>query len=126
MFLLPDVRLTRKYFAQLIASSATQMARVSFVTHSMGARVVLETVQQTLIAAKKSGRRTPRFDTAILTAAATSDEVLDDPDYADAVAAIERFVIVSSRADTVLSGAFPLGDAVEQFLWPHDPGASTP
>ena len=122
-FLLPDVRLTGKYFAQLIASSATQMVRVSFVTHSMGARVVLETVQQTLAAAKTSGRRTPTFDTAIFTAAATSDEVLDDPDYADAVDAIERFVVVSSRADTVLSGAFPLGNAVEQALWPNDPGA---
>lgn len=99
------------------------MSRVSFISHSMGARVVLETVQQATAQAKKSGQRMPVFDTAVLTAAATSDEVLDDPDYADAVNAIERFVIVSSRADTVLSGYFPAGNAAEQALWPNDPGA---
>jgi hypothetical protein len=123
-FLLPNVRLTGKYFAQLILSSATQMSRVSFVTHSMGARVVLETIQQTLaLAAKTPGARAPLFETAMFTAAATSDEVLDDPDYADAVGAVQKFVVVSSRSDTVLSGAFPLGNAVEQALWPNDPGA---
>jgi len=119
-FLLPDIRLTGKYFAQLIASAATRMARVSFVTHSMGARVVLETVQQTVAA---MGPRAPVFDTAVFTAAATSDDVLDDPGYALAVEAIRRFVVVSSRADTVLSGAFPAGNLVEQWLWPRDPGA---
>ncbi|QUD87948.1 alpha/beta hydrolase [Phenylobacterium montanum] len=122
-FLLPDVRLTGAHFADLILSAATQMSRVSFVSHSMGARVVLETVQQTLAKAAKKGYRTPRFDTALLTAAAASDEVLDDPNYALAVAAIERFVVVSSRADRVLSLAFPPGNAVEQALWPNDPGA---
>lgn len=122
-FLLPDIRLTGKYFADLIVSSATQMSRVSFVTHSMGVRVVLETVRQALAAAAKGKFRLPIFDTAMFTAAAASDEVLDDPDYADAVAAIDRFVIVSSRSDTVLSDIFPVGNAVEQALWANDPGA---
>jgi len=122
-FLLPDIQRTGGYFAQLIASSATQMARVSFVTHSMGARVALETVQQTVAAARGTRVRLPVFDTAVFTAAATSDEILDDPDYALAVDAIRRFVVVSSRADTVLSGDFPAGDLVEQWFWRHDPGA---
>lgn len=122
-FLLPDVRLTGRYFAEFIASSATQMARVSFVTHSMGARVVLETVQQAAITAQKTGARMPVFDTAVLTAAAASDEVLDDPDYEAAVTAIQQFVVVSSRSDTVLSGWFPAGNLVEQALWWRDPGA---
>jgi hypothetical protein len=121
-FLLPDVRLTGKYFADLIASSATQMARVSFVTHSMGARVVLETIQQAVSAAAKTGSRIPIFDTAIFTAPATSDQVLDDPNYADAVSAVQRFVVVSSRADMVLALDFPMGNLVEQALWPRDPG----
>lgn len=122
-FLLPDVRLTGSYFADLILSSATQMARVSFVTHSMGARVVLEAIQQTLARAAQKGYRTPKFDTVLFTAPATSDEVLDDPDYALAVDAVERFVVVSSRADKVLSVVFPAGNAVEQALWANDPGA---
>src|SRR5450432_3272398 len=115
-FVLPDIRLTGKYFADLIASSATQMSRISFVSHSMGARVVLETVQSSVAAAARAGSRRPVFDTLILTAAAVSDEVLDDPDYADAVDAVRRFVVVSSRADQVLSGAFPAGNLVEQLL----------
>ncbi len=122
-FLLPDVRLTGQYFADLILSSATRMSRVSFFTHSMGARVVLEAVQQTMAQARDKGWTTPVFETAIFTAAATSDEVLDSEFYSDAVDAIGRFVVVSSRADTVLSGAFPLGNAVEQALWRNDPGA---
>jgi hypothetical protein len=123
-FLLPDVRQTGKYFSQLILSAATQMSRVSFVSHSMGARVVFETVQQTVAAAAKMSLRRPEFDTALLMAAATSDEIFDDPDYADAIDAIRRFVVVTSRADTVLSEAFPAGNAVEQLLWTHDPGAN--
>jgi hypothetical protein len=122
-FLLGDVRLVGKYFSDFIRSAATQMARVSFLTHSMGARVVLETVQQTVVAAAKSGQRVPIFDTAVMTAAATSDEVLDDPNYAAAVDAIRRFVVVSSRADKVLSLAFPSGNLMEQILTFNDPGA---
>lgn len=123
-FLLPDIRLTGRYFADLILSSATNMARVSFVTHSMGARVVFEAVQRTMVGARAAGVKPPVFDMAILTAPATSDEILDDPNYADAVAAIEEFVVVSSRADRVLSLAFPLGNRVEQAMWPNDPGAN--
>ena len=121
--LLPDVRKTGKYFSDLILSAATRMARVSFVTHSMGARVMFETVQQTVAAANKAGFTRPIFDTAMVMAAATSDEIFDDPDYADAVDAVRRFVVVTSRADTVLSLAFPPGNAVEQALWPNDPGS---
>jgi len=122
-FLLPDIRLTGKYFAQLLASSDAQMSRVSFVTHSMGARVMFEAVQQAVVAAQAGGWRLPVFDTAVLTAPAVSDQVFDDPDYAAAVDAMQNFVVVSSRADTVLSGWFPLGNAVEQALWRNDPGA---
>lgn len=119
-FLLPDIRTTGRYFADFFVSSATRIKRASFITHSMGVRVALEAMQQTLA---RSATTKPAFDTAIFTAPAASDEVLDDPDYADAVAAVERFVIVSSRADTVLSLAFPAGNAAEQALWANDPGA---
>lgn len=122
-FLLPDIRLTGRRFAELFASSAAGMSRVSFVTHSMGARVMLETIAQTLTLCARCGVRPPRFDTAVLTAAAVSDEVLDNPDYAGAVEALERIVVVTSRGDHVLSLAFPVGDLIEQILWPHDPGA---
>jgi hypothetical protein len=120
-FLLPDIRLTGRYFAELILSPSINPASVSFITHSMGARVVLETVQQTM--AMAGIRKTPIFDTCLFTAPAVSDQVFDDPDYAQAVAAVRRFVVVSSPADTTLSGAFVWGNGVEQALWPRDPGA---
>ena len=96
------------------------MRRVSFVTHSMGARVALETVRAALAG---GGRYTlPAFDTAILTAGAVADDIMDQADFADTVAAFRRFVVVSSTADKVLSGFFPTGNAVEQALWRDDPG----
>ncbi|HEY4029000.1 MAG TPA: alpha/beta hydrolase [Caulobacteraceae bacterium] len=119
-FLLPDIRLTASHFADFIWSSATMMRRVSFMTHSMGARVALETVRATL--AGKDSHALPAFDTAILTAAAVADDILDQADFADTVAAFRRFVVVSSTADKVLAGDFPAGNAVEQALWRDDPG----
>ena len=119
-FLLGDVRATARHFAEFIWSSASQMRRVSFVTHSMGARVVLEAVLATLSA---QGRfALPMFDTAIFTAAAVTDQALDLPEFAPAVAAFRRIAVVSSTADSVLSGAFPLGNAVEEALWWNDRG----
>lgn len=119
-FLLGDIRATARHFAEFIWSAASQMRRVSFVTHSMGARVVLETVLQTLSA--QGGHRLPVFDTAIFTAAAVTDQALGLDWYAPAVAAFRRIAVVSSTADEVLGGAFPAGNAVEEALWWNDPG----
>jgi hypothetical protein len=120
-FLLPDVRATAANFASFIWSAATQMSRVSFVSHSLGARVVLETIRQTV--AGRNRYPTPQFVNAILTAAAVSDDILDSPDYADAVDALRAIVVVSARSDEVLSDDFGLGNAVEQALWADDAGA---
>lgn len=122
-FVLPDARATGRNFADFILSSATQMARVSFLSHSFGARVVLETVQHTVAA--NPDYAIPMFDTAILTAAAASDTVLDDPNYHAAVNAMRKIIVVSAATDSVLSGAFPFGNAVEQALWDNDPGPDT-
>jgi hypothetical protein len=119
-FLLPDIRLTARHFADFIWSSASMMRRVSFFTHSMGARVAFETVRAALAA--KDRYTLPAFDTAILTAGAVADDIMDQDDFADTVTAFRRFVVVSSTADSVLSGFFPTGNAVEQVLWRDDPG----
>jgi hypothetical protein len=99
-------------FAELLVSSVFTASEVSFVTHSLGARVVLETVQQTL-----QKRANYPFDTAIFTAAAVADTTLDHPRYAAAVAGLRRIVILSSTQDTILSGVFVPGDIVENALW---------
>jgi hypothetical protein len=68
---------------------------------------------------------TSAFDTALFTAGAIPNDCLDLPDFADAVAAFRQVVVVSSLSDTVLSGDFPAGNAVEQALWANDHGSDT-
>ena len=68
------------------------------------------------------GTGKPEFGAAILLAAAASDQVLDDPDYAAAVKAAGKFVVVSSEADQVLKWDFPFGNLAEKALWANDPG----
>jgi Alpha/beta hydrolase of unknown function (DUF900) len=99
-------------FAAFLASSAFTASSVSFVSHSLGARVVMETI----VNAKKKGARVA-FDTAILTAAAIGDNMLDDKTYAAASAALKRIVVLSSMNDKVLKVYFTIGSAAEQALW---------
>jgi hypothetical protein len=120
-FLLGDIRTTADHFADFFWSSATQIRRASFVTHSMGARVVMETVQR--VVANAGSKAIPSFDTALFTAGAIPDDCLDLPDFAAAVGAFRQIGVISSESDTVLSGDFPLGNAVEQALWSNDHGS---
>jgi hypothetical protein len=109
-------------FAEFLRSSAFAAASVSFISHSLGARVVLETVSQTITL---SGG-TPRapFDTAILTAAAVDDTALDTQGFrpVSGPAGLRRIVILSSMNDQVLANAFPPGDLVDGVLFAgYDP-----
>jgi len=99
-------------FSDLLISSAFGATSVSFVTHSLGARLVLETIMRTV-------DRVGAFpiEDAIFTAAAIADKTLDDERYASAVAALKRIIILSSPKDDVLSSWFVAGDQIENFLW---------
>ena len=99
-------------FAAFLVSSAFTASEVSFVSHSLGARVVLETVAQTVPLHPRFA-----FGAAVLAAAAVDDNALDDPEYAVAAAALRRIVILSSRMDEVLKVFFTLGSIAEQALW---------
>lgn len=99
-------------FAEFLTSRAFPASEVSFFTHSLGARLALETMRKTTAV----DPRYP-FDTAVLTAAAVADNTLDNPRYAGAVGALRRIVVLSSTQDTVLSGVFVPGDIVENALW---------
>jgi hypothetical protein len=104
-------------FSDFLRSSAFSAASVSFISHSLGARVVLETVRQTL-AASGGAPRVP-FETAVLMAAAVDDDALDTPAFAPVAGpgGLRRIVVLSSMTDTVLSGDFPLGDVVDGVLF---------
>ncbi len=112
-----DVYETGRRFAEFLLSEARGLSRASFISHSLGARVVLETVQRTMAAGKGVP---PRFETAVLTAPAADDGVLDEPRYGAAVAALRRIVIVSSQEDDVLEDVFPAGDRVESWIWSRE------
>lgn len=99
-------------FADFLTSPAFTGSEVSFISHSLGARVVLETVAQTCKRTSKI-----RFDTAVLTAAAVDDTALDDAELAAGSAALRRIVILSSLEDGVLKVFFTAGAAVECALW---------
>jgi len=102
-------------FADFLISRAFPAAEVSFVSHSLGARVVLETVTQG--AARRPAAAPWRFGTAVLTAAAVDEGVLDQASFAAGVAALPRVVVLSSGRDEILSKGFVIGDRIEGFLW---------
>ena len=97
-------------FAEFLASRAFTGSEVSFISHSLGARVVLETVAQA------TGVRAS-FGTAVLMAAAVGDNALDLPDYAAGSAKLDRIVILSSMKDVILQVFYTAGSIAEQALW---------
>jgi hypothetical protein len=78
---------------------------ISFVSHSLGARLVLEAVS----ALNK------KASTVCLTAAAVNRDCLTT-EYATAAKNCEKISILASREDTVLKLAFPVGDPLSVLL----------
>jgi hypothetical protein len=74
-------------------------ASLSFVSHSLGARVVLETVSQMSLPVRR----------VTLMAGAIDDDCLNT-EFKTAAAKIGEVSVLASRKDEVLSAAFPLGD----------------
>lgn len=95
------------YLARYCDKSLADAASLSFVTHSLGARVALEAV-------RRMNRETK---TACLMAAAIERNCLES-EFADAFAKVDRVCVLASRKDNVLALAFPLGNLFGQFLEP--------
>jgi Alpha/beta hydrolase of unknown function (DUF900) len=108
--------------------SAAEMARfidrvvrpgtsLFFVSHSLGARVVMGTVQRLT-----SGRYAIRQ--ICLMAAAINDFSLSNPDnYRAVVTATVRVAVLASHEDLVLRLAYPVGDVLQAFLfWKDEAG----
>ena len=81
------------------------MSSVTFVSHSLGARVVLE-------ATRNIERRVRAM---CLLAAAVNDDALVTQ-YADAFANTSLVSVLASRHDHVLAQAYPVGDAIADLL----------
>jgi esterase/lipase superfamily enzyme len=99
-----------KLLAPFLDQHLAAAASVSFVSHSLGARMVLETI-------RLLHRET--VSTVILMAAAIEDNTLT-AEFAEAAKKILRLRIVASVKDWVLEFAFPVGNPVtEQLLSDH-------
>jgi hypothetical protein len=83
-------------------------ASISFVSHSLGARVVLQAISQMSLPVRR----------AILMAGAIGDNCLTG-EFAAVPAKVETISVLASKEDEVLRWAFPIGDFVAEIV-DHD------
>ena len=95
-----------RLLARVIDEQLTGATRISLVSHSLGARTVLEAVRTT---------QRERIATLILMAGAIEDDCLT-AEYSVAAAKVERLVTVASERDFVLRFAFAIGNPVGEIL----------
>ena len=101
---------TAANLATYIGDVVARESELSFVSHSLGARVVLETLK----------RLQARYTIAqvCLMAAAVDDTCTADPrDYRSAVGRTQRVAVLASKTDRVLRLAYPVGDLLQAFIF---------
>ncbi len=91
--------------AAFLNAHAVGAASISLVSHSLGARTVLETVRLL--------KR--RVRNVLLMAAAIEDDCLTG-EYAPTMQKVDRVQVVASRADWVLAAAFPVGNLLGEIV----------
>lgn len=96
--------------AAFIDARLTQASNVSLVSHSLGARVVLEAVKTMARKARE----------VCVLAAAADDDCLTTNQYRDARMNAKRTSVLASRGDTVLELAYPAGDFLSDLFYDDD------
>lgn len=91
--------------AQFINQYFIDAKSLSFVSHSLGARVILETIANLNL----PGKDTICVDSIVLMAGAIDDDCLTD-EYKNSVAKVNQISILASHKDDVLEFAFPIGN----------------
>jgi hypothetical protein len=98
--------------AQYLSANFAGANSLSFASHSLGARVILETI-----------RHLPdsfQVKTAIIMAGAIDDTALTG-EYQDAAAKVGKISVVASSCDDVLKWAFPAGNTFAGIVTRGDP-----
>jgi Alpha/beta hydrolase of unknown function (DUF900) len=98
-----------KLLANFLNTNFTAAAGLCFVSHSLGARVVLQTVDGLASSFDHRIRR------CILMAGAVDNSCLTD-EYSKAANRIEQISLLASRRDDVLKLAFPLGNPIQGII----------
>ena len=93
---------------------------LSFVSHSLGARVVFGTINA--LDRKRFGIR----EVCVMAPAIDDWSVSDPGTYRTATECVNRVSVLGSRQDNVLKWAYPAGDFVESllFFWKDAPGGA--
>lgn len=94
-----------RVLARYLQRRFTQVASLSFVSHSLGARVVLETIERLSLPVRR----------VVLMAGAIDDDCLSKR-YRLAAAKIGSISVLASRSDRVLQLAFPLGNPLAGII----------
>jgi hypothetical protein len=102
-FAAKSAMLSGNAFAAFLNSNFTQVASLSFVSHSLGARVALQIIQQ--LSSSFNVRR------LILMAPAVDDDCLTG-EFVTAARRAGNISILASQCDDVLKLAFPLGNPI--------------
>jgi hypothetical protein len=94
-----------KLLASFINQHGAEAASISFVSHSLGARMVLEALSGLNFDARR----------LILMAGAIEDDCLVN-EYQQAANKVQEIYVLSSRSDWVLEIAFPIGNPVGEII----------
>ncbi len=97
--------------AQFITDVIDPETPISFVTHSLGARVAMETVEILLV------EEFPVAQVCLMAAAIDDYSVSSEQDYRAAAEHSARVAVLSSREDEVLKYAYPARDLLESFVF---------
>lgn len=93
--------------AKFLDKNFGEAASISFASHSLGARMVLQTI-------KRMARNVKRL---VLMAGAINEDCLTAA-FKEAAANVEKISVLASREDYVLKLAFPVGNLIDS-IFPH-------
>jgi hypothetical protein len=100
-----DARICGKRLAKFCREMLARAASISFIAHSLGARVALEAV-----------RRLDRPAKAVCLAAGAIDRDCLTKEYKDAFANAALVSVLASHRDWVVQAAFPIGDFLSDLF----------
>lgn len=98
-------------FADFIEWALPRGTELNFISHSLGARVVFETLKRL----PRGAFRVPQV--CVMAPAVDDFSVSEPPVYRRPVEAAGRVAVLSSERDNVLRWAYPLGDLLQSFVF---------
>jgi hypothetical protein len=94
-----------KMLADFLNTNFTGAVNLSFASHSLGARVVLQTIRGLNLHVRR----------LLLMAGAIDDNCLTN-EYADAAKKVDQISLLTSKCDAVLAAAYPLGNPLQGII----------